>query len=187
MKETNQIQSYLTYEAEKKRFKLNKISIFWDIEWVYPFMFRNFPPLILEIFVLTLVIPYSFLIGNESLSLLSSGSSGDLTTDAFAIIATIILVLLVFYLIRRIIQDYSRYNRIKYFLIERQKVKIFQLVQQKEDASVIIMNQNNLNRLNLMGSFPLPAIFRIAPFIPPIVISVLGVLFALIWCSENRF
>ena len=68
--------------------------------------------------------------------------------------------------IRGISRSWSKYTWIRNLMIDRQQEIIHKLILQQADNLEILMNEQNLTRLEKMHPFPLPAIIRLSAILP---------------------
>ncbi len=44
LQEMGYMEEFFEYQKETRSFHLKKVSINWEMEWIFPFIFREFPP-----------------------------------------------------------------------------------------------------------------------------------------------
>ncbi|MFW9902712.1 MAG: hypothetical protein ACFFFH_00150 [Candidatus Thorarchaeota archaeon] len=159
----------------KTKFQLKKISTDIDLEWIYPFVFDDFPPLMFELLLLAFLLPFFV---STSISLYFA------ILDMIWVLILFLGALLILILFGfeqsglSIYRSWKKYNSILRSVISKQKEIIHYLILNKSDEMTIIRHQNNLNRLVTMSSFPIPQIIRVSAVIP-LVGSLLGYLIAI--------
>ncbi len=175
LSEMNLLQEYIqleTDESGEKHFKLRKLSVDLQVQWIFPFIFNAFPPLLIEIMFLSLLLPFSMA---TLFSLLIAIVEGNWI---IALGMTLVMALIIVGLYSNtltILRSWSKYTRIRNLMITRQQGILHHLILTGEGDLTILRNENNLSRLERMHSFPLPSLFRITAFIP-LIGSLLGYL-----------
>ena len=170
---TNLLNDYIqftTNKDEQNGFKLKKLSVDFQIEWIFPFIFQDFPPLLFEIMLLSFMFP--FLIATL-VSLIVALSTLDLLVSGLMLILFGFIILGVISNSTTIMRLFSKYSFIRNAMIDKQHAIIHNLALQGENDLSILRNEYNLARLVKMHPFPLPSIFRITTFIP-LIGSLLG-------------
>ena len=166
---------FLTEVNGKIKFQLKKISADIDLDWIYPFIFNDFPPLMFELLLLAFLLPFfvSTTIG------LYFAILDMIWVFMLFLGALFILILLGFEQSGlSIYRSWKKYSSILGTVKNKQQEIIHSLVLNKSDEMTIIRHQNNLNRLITMSSFPIPQIIRISAIIP-LFGSLLGYLIAI--------
>ena len=159
------IESFITFDEMngKKRFQLKKISTDIDIEWIYPFIFDDFPPLLFELLLLSFLLPFFV---STTISLFFA----IIDWAWFLVLFLSSLLLLILFGFTQsglsIYRSWRKYNTILNCLIYKQQEIIHSLILNKSDEITIIRHQNNLNRLISMSSYPIPQLIRISAIIP---------------------
>jgi len=159
------LDEYIDYNEVngRKRFQLSKISIDFELEWIYPFIFDEFPPLLFEFLLLSFLLP--FLVTSTISSFFAL-----LQLDLFTILLNSFLVVMIFFGFSQsglaIYRSWKKYNLILSSMISNQQEVIHLLILKKSDEMTIIRHQNNLTRLVSMHSYPIPQIIRISAIIP---------------------
>ncbi|MFX1538827.1 MAG: hypothetical protein ACFFDI_31955, partial [Promethearchaeota archaeon] len=171
------LNEFIAYNEDngKKRFQLTKVSIDFNIEWIYPFIFSEFPPLLFEFLLLSFLLPF---LVTSSISLFFALMQFDLLT---VVLNSFLLVLIFFGFSQSglaIYRSWKKYDLILSKMISNQQEVIHLLILKKSDETTIIRHQNNLTRLVLMHSYPIPQIVRISALIP-LVGSLVGYLIAI--------
>ncbi|MHA1994887.1 MAG: hypothetical protein ACW97Z_10120 [Candidatus Hodarchaeales archaeon] len=175
LSEMNLLQEYIQFgtdESGEKYFKLRKLSVDLQVQWIFPFIFNAFPPLLIEIMFLSLLLPFSMA---TLFSLLIAIVEGNWI---IALGMTLVMALIIVGLYSNtltILRSWSKYTRIRNLMITRQQGILHHLVLTGEGDLTILRNENNLSRLERMHSFPLPSLLRITAFIP-LIGSLLGYL-----------
>jgi hypothetical protein len=165
LEEIGVIESYITFDElnGKKRFQLKKISTDIDIEWIYPLIFDDFPPLMFELLLLSFLLPFFV---STTISLFFA----ILDMSWFLILFLISLILFILFGFSQsglsIYRSWTKYSSILSFMIYKQQEIIHSLILNKSDEITIIRHQNNLNRLVSMSSYPIPQLIRISAIIP---------------------
>ena len=154
----------------KNGFKLSKISVDFQIEWIFPFIFIDFPPLLFEITILSFLFPFSIA---TLISLFVAFFTSDWITGGVMIILFALIIAGTISASTTIYRSWSNYTKIRTAMIDKQYGIIHNLTLQEADDLTIIRNENNLTRLQKMHPFPLPSIFRITTFVP-LIGSILG-------------
>jgi len=158
----------------KTRFQLKKISTDIDLEWIYPFIFEDFPPLMFELLLLAFLLPFFV---STTISLYFA------ILDMIWVLILFLGALLILILIGfeqsglSIYRSWKKYSSILGSVINKQQEVIHSLILNKSDEMTIIRHQNNLNRLVTMSSFPIPQFVRVSAIIP-LFGSLLGYLIA---------
>ncbi|MFX0123852.1 MAG: hypothetical protein ACFFAE_09460 [Candidatus Hodarchaeota archaeon] len=159
----------------KKRFQLKKISTDIDLEWIYPFIFDDFPPLLFELLLLSFLLPFFV---STIISLFFAIL--DMTWFLILFLSSLLLLILIGFEQSglSIYRSWKKYSSIHYSMIYKQQEIIHSLILHKSDEMTIIRHQNNLNRLVSMSSFPIPQLIRISAVIP-LFGSIFGYLIAI--------
>ncbi|MHA2096963.1 MAG: hypothetical protein ACW98F_20310 [Candidatus Hodarchaeales archaeon] len=159
------LENYISFEKDTdiSQFKLNKISIDFQIQWLFPLIFDALPPLLLEISILSFLLPFSISVIVSFFVLLA-------TFDWFSFLLSCVLMVAVIFgyitSINSMIHSWRKYNWLRNLMIDRQQEIIHKLILQQADNLEILVNEQNLTRLEKMHSFPLPAIVRVSATIP---------------------
>ncbi|WP_455465271.1 hypothetical protein [Candidatus Hodarchaeum mangrovi] len=178
LEEERILENYITLERNDNAsfFKLKKISIDFQIQWLFPFIFDAFPPLLLEISLLSFLLPFS-------ISTIVSLLVYIIAFDFFLLIISCILMVAIifgfFTSIKAISHSWSTYIWIRNLMINRQQEIIHKLILQQADNLEILVNEQNLTRLEKMHPFPLPAIIRVSATLP-LLGSLIGYLIGLL-------
>ncbi len=163
LKETNSVDAYIVFEEGENRFLLRSISLNWDIEWIYPFLFSTFPPLIFYFVFLLALSSVSILmvISIIGMSLLLTSLNEFLVF--FGLIAfTLIILFSIGSLIKLTYTEWKPYNFVRTSLLDKQKEAIHYLILTKTNDSRILWNQNNLTRIRSIKIFPIPLLIRLS-------------------------
>jgi hypothetical protein len=183
------LEHYISFKRtdDAFQFKMKRISIDFQIQWLFPFIFDAFPPLLLEISLLSFLLPFS-------ISTLVSFFILFFSFDWFSFIfSSVLMVAVIFGFISSIysmVHSWRKYDwirnlmidrqqEIRNLMIDRQQEIIHTLILQQEDNLEILMNKQNLTRLEQMHSFPLPAFVRISATFP-VLGSFIGYLIGLL-------
>jgi hypothetical protein len=166
----NEYIQFSTNEDGNNEFKLKKISVDFQIEWIFPFIFQDFPPLLTEIMLLSFIFPFAIA---TLASLIIALSTFDFLVSGIMLILFSLIILGVISNSTTIYKSWSNYSQIRNAMIDKQQSLLHYLTLQGESDLTILRNENNLARLEKMHPFPLPSIFRITTFIP-LVGSLLG-------------
>ena len=166
----NEYVEFSTNEDGQKGFKFKKLSVDFQIEWIFPFIFQDFPPLLFEIMLLSFMFPFSIA---TLVSLIVALSTFDFLVSGIMLILFSLIILGVISNSKTIYKSWSNYSLIRNAMIDKQHAIIHNLALQGENDLSILRNEYNLARLVKMHPFPLPSIFRITTFIP-LVGSLLG-------------
>ncbi len=165
----------LDKKSDKRRFQLKRISFDFEIDWVYPFIFDDFPPLLFELLLISFLLP---LFVTSTISLFIAILSVDLV---YFLVMTLLLLLIFFGFGQSglaINRSWRKYSSILRALILKQQEVIHSLILKGGDEMTIIRHQNNLTRLISTHSFPIPQLIRISAIIP-LLGSMFGYLIAL--------
>ncbi len=157
------IENFIQYESEKKRFKLTKVSIDFQIQWIFPFLFLEFPPLLFEVLLLSFLLPFSIA---TIVSLIAAYFSSDILTIIISVALLALIVFGIFNSTFTIAKLWLNYHKLHKSMVNRQEELIHSLVLNSADDLTILRNEKNLDRLKSMHPFPLPAIFRLTAIIP---------------------
>ncbi|UCG00950.1 MAG: hypothetical protein JSW11_15200 [Candidatus Heimdallarchaeota archaeon] len=159
------IENFITFDEvnRKKRFQLKKISTDIDLEWIYPFIFDDFPPLLFEFLLLSFLLPFF-------VSTIISLFFAILDMSWFLILFLSSLLLLILIGFQQsglsIFRSWKKYHNILNSVIYKQQEIIHSLILNKSDEITIIRHQNNFNRLISMSSYPIPQLIRVSAIIP---------------------
>ncbi len=175
LSEMGLLQDYVQFVDDRNGqpvFKLQKLSVDFQVQWIFPFIFRAFPPLLIEIMFIALLLPFSIATlfsllvalveGNIIITLGMAGVLGLIIIGTYSNMVTII-------------HSWSNYSWIRNLMISQQQGILHQLTLSDDNDLAILRNENNLKRLERMHPFPLPSIFRFTAFIP-LIGSLLGYL-----------
>ncbi|MFX1505634.1 MAG: hypothetical protein ACFFDC_05920 [Promethearchaeota archaeon] len=153
----------LTELNKKTKFQLKKISTDIDLEWIYPFIFDDFPPLMFEVLLLAFLLPFfvSTTIGLYFAIL-------DMIWVLILFLGALFILILFGFEQSglSIYRSWKKYSSILGTVIRKQQEIIHSLILNKSDEMTIIRHQNNLNRLVTMSSFPIPQVIRVSTIIP---------------------
>ena len=159
------IESFIVFDEmnRKKRFQLKKISTDIDLEWIYPFIFDEFPPLLFELLLLSFLLPF-FVATTISLFF----AILDMSWLLILFLSSLLLLILIGFQQSglSIYRSWKKYSSILSSMIYKQQEIIHSLILNKSDEITIIRHQNNLNRLISMSSYPVPQLIRISAIIP---------------------
>ena len=176
--EAEMLDNYITLEINNNKsfFILKKISIDFQIQWIFPFVFDGFPPLLIEISLLSFLLPFSV---STLVSFITLFFAFDLPSLILSIIFIVAITFGFLTSINSISRSWSKYIWIRNLMIIRQQEIIHELILQQADNLEILMNEQNMRRLESMHPFPLPAIIRISTVLP-LLGSFVGYLIGLI-------
>ncbi len=147
----------------KGKFQLKKIPIDIDLEWIYPFIFDAFPPLLFELLLLSFLLPF---LVTTTISSFFAFLNVEWVTLLF-LGSLLVLILIGFEQSGlAIYRSWKKYSRVLGSMIYRQQEIIHSLILNKSDEMTIIRHQNNLTRLVSMSSFPIPQLIRVSAVIP---------------------
>jgi hypothetical protein len=178
LNKTVDIEKYIEFQEEEKRFQLSRMSIDWDIEWIFPFLFRYFPPLLFQIGVIAILFPIFIITLIPTINVVFSGLYLFDLADVIIVGYIIGLAFTIGIFFIYAYQKWRPYDYIRTSMINTQKEKINFLILKNAEEITIIRNQNNLIRIISIQSFPLPALFRIS-MIVPLVGSIIGYILTL--------
>jgi hypothetical protein len=165
----------LTEMNGKTKFQLKKISTDFDLEWIYPFIFDDFPPLMFELLLLAFLLPFFV---STTISLYFALL--DMIWVLILFLGTLLILILIGFEQSglSIYRSWKKYSSILGTVISKQQEIIHSLILNKSDEMTIIRHQNSLNRLVTMSSFPVPQVIRVSAIIP-LFGSILGYLIAI--------
>jgi hypothetical protein len=172
------LDNYISFEnnSQKKRFRLKKISVDFQFQWIFPFIFDDFPPLFTELLTLSFLLPFFI---TTTLTIFFA----FYTLDWVVIIVmspVLLMILLGFYgSSTSILRSWKKYHWIRNLLINSQQAIIHNLILDNADATLILLNYHNLSRLESMHPFPLPSIIRLSALVP-LLGSLIGYLIGVI-------
>jgi hypothetical protein len=159
LREMDLLEEFFILHKETQSFHLKKMSINWEMEWVYPFIFNTFPPYFHEMGEISI---YIFSLISLPLPILVSIATLNKNLIFLPILLGIALFLFVmaFWRSRKLIQTYRSFKIIQKILIKRQQDKLLHLLfQENVDQLLIHLNRENLYRLaserSIPTSFPL--------------------------------
>ena len=160
-----QIKDFVKFDETKKKpnFRLEKISVDFQIQWLFPFLFRGFPPLLLELLVLSFLLP--FLLATF-VSLFFALFNPDLFTMGVMFFLFILVSFGIGSNSLAIYRSWRRYNFIRTSMITKQQEIIHQLLLKHENELIILRNYENLRKLEKMHPFPLPGFIRVTALLP---------------------
>ncbi|MHA2111830.1 MAG: hypothetical protein ACXADW_08345 [Candidatus Hodarchaeales archaeon] len=152
LQEKEVLEEFFIYQKEKKAFQLVQMSINWEMEYTYPFLFKNFPP-------------YFHAFGELSLyvfSLISFILPTIVSITIFNVPMLIILIFLVslFFILvssraQKTIQLYRQIKNLQNRLIVQQEMKLVELIcESTQDPLLVHVNRENLHRLVHERSIP---------------------------------
>lgn len=171
LQENDILEEFFVFQSEKKSFQMIKMSIEWEMEWVFPFLFKNFPP-------------YFHAVGEISLYIFSLIS---LILPIFVTFSTVNVPILIFLLFlasfmfvlgssrtKKVIQLYGQFKNLQKQLIIQQEKKLVDLVcDDNSDPIIVHINRENLNRLvnerSIPTTFPLLPLSMILPIFSAII------------------
>ncbi len=171
LQEKDILDDYFVYQKEKKSFQMVKMSINWEMEWVFPFLFKNFPPYFhavgeLSIYVFTMI---SFILPTIV----------SITTFNIPILILLLFVaafILVLGSLRsqKILQLYKQFKNLQGKLVMQQETKLVDLIcNMPPDTLLVHVNRKNLNRLvnerSIPTTFPLLPLSLILPIFSAII------------------
>jgi hypothetical protein len=171
LREIDLLEEFFLYQKETQSFHLKKMSINWEMEWIYPFIFNTLPPYFHEMGEISI---YIFSLISFPLPILLSIAA--LKFDYLTILLGIALFLFVmaFWRSRKLIQTYRSFKFIQKILIKRQQDKLLHLLfQENVDQLLIHLNRENLYRLaserSIPTSFPLVPLSILLPIFSAII------------------
>jgi hypothetical protein len=173
LSELNLLDEYISYgrnEKGKPGFTLQKLSVDFQVQWIFPFIFNAFPPLLIEIMWIAILLPFSIA---TLFSLLVALFDSNLIITLGMTLVLAIIGTGVYSSTVTIIKSWMKYSWIRNLMISRQQGILHELILTGDNDMSILRNQNNLTRLEQMHPFPLPSVFRITATIP-LIGSLLG-------------
>ena len=171
LQEKDILDDYFVYQKEKKSFQMIRMSIHWEMEWVFPFLFKNFPP-------------YFHAVGELSLyvfAMISFILPTIVSITTFNVPILILLLSLSFFIFvlgssrsRMILQLYIRFKNLQNKLVMQQETKLVDLIcGMNPDTLLVHVNRENLNRLvnerSIPTTFPLLPLSLILPIFSAII------------------
>lgn len=171
LQEKDLLEDFFVYQKENESFQMIKMSIEWEMEWVYPFLFQNFPPYFQEVGEISL---YIFTL----ISFILPISVAITTFNVPILILLLLLTSSIFILgssrTRKVIQLYRQFKTLQNQLIQRQEEKLVDLVcDETIDRLIVHVNRENLNRLvnekSIPTTFPLLPLSMILPIFSAII------------------
>ncbi|MHA1978602.1 MAG: hypothetical protein ACW98I_16995 [Candidatus Hodarchaeales archaeon] len=172
LQEKDILDDYFVYQTEKKSFKMIGMSINWEMEWVFPFLFKNFPPYFHAVGELSL---YVFAMISFILPTIVSITTFNIPILIFLLSIASFIFVLGFLRSRKIIQLYKRFKNLQNKLIMQQETKLVDLIcSMTPDTLLVHVNRENLNRL--VNERSIPTTFPLLPlsFILPIFSAIIG-------------
>ena len=173
--ENDLLEEYIQFiqkENGNRYFKLQNLSVDFQVQWIFPFIFNAFPPLLIEIMLIAFLLPFS--IATLFSLIIALVELNWFVTIGMTLLLIIIMVG-VYSNALAIFRSWSTYSWIRNLLITHQQSILHHLILTGESDLTILRNENNLSRLERMHAFPLPSLFRFTAFIP-LLGSLLGYL-----------
>ena len=170
--ENGQLEEFIGYHNETKSFHLTKMSINWEMEWIYPFIYTTLPPYFQETGEISL---YLFALISFPLPLLVTIISGNLVF--FTALSSLVLFLgsMAIWRTQKLIQTHRTFRNLQHRLIIRQQEKLVHLLHAENvNQGLIHANQENLYRLSSERS--IPTTFPLVPLsiLLPLISAILG-------------
>ena len=163
------LEDYFIFRETK--FKLVKASVEWEMEWLYPFLFQNYPPYFQEVGEISL---YVFTMISFLLPVFVSISTFNVPFLILIILIASLILALSYLRTKKIIQLYSQFKDLQNQLVQRQEEKLVNLIcDEATDPLLIHVNRENLNRLinekSIPTTFPLLPLSLILPIFSAII------------------
>ncbi|MFX1254435.1 MAG: hypothetical protein ACFFCZ_22675 [Promethearchaeota archaeon] len=171
------LENYIIFQKDEDRFRLTKISTDWELEWVFPFIFTDFPPLLIEILLMSFLLPFSL---STLVGIGFAIAAQDLLTTIVPCVLMIPIIFGFYKALPAIYHILRIYYLVRKAMIIKQQEKLHSLILEKADELTILRNQNNLSRLLSRHPFPLPSLIRITAIVP-LLGSVVGYLIGVIY------
>jgi hypothetical protein len=153
LQEMGLLEDFFDYQEQAKSFHLKEMSINWEMEWIYPFFFDNFPPYLQEIGEITL---YVFTLISFPLPILLAIITSNLVLLAVFTAIPLSILFMGFQASKRFIQAYQSFKNVQKILIARQQEKLLLLMfKENVDQLLVHVNQENLKRLASEKSIPM--------------------------------
>jgi len=172
LQETDRLEDHFGYQKNSNAVYLKKMSINWEMEWIFPFVFRSFPPYFQEMgeifiyFISLLSFPLPVLLAIFTKNLL-------LLTIFLGLV--LFLSIMTYFSSRRLIQEYRNFKKVQQVLIERQQEKLLQLLfQETVDPLLVHTNQENMSRLANERSIPTSLPLYFLTILLPIFSAIIG-------------
>ncbi|MHA1543223.1 MAG: hypothetical protein ACTSQH_09630, partial [Candidatus Hodarchaeales archaeon] len=171
LQEKDILDDFFVYQKEKKSFQMIRMSINWEMEWVFPFLFKNFPP-------------YFHVVGELSLyvfTMISFILPTIVSITTFNVPILLLLLSLASFIFvlgssrsKKILQLYKRFKNLQNKLVIQQETKLVDLIcNMTPDTLLVHVNRKNLSRLvnerNIPTTFPLLPLSMILPIFSAII------------------
>ncbi len=171
LQETGHMEEFFEYRKETRTFHLKKVSINWEMEWIFPFIFKAFPPYFPETGEISI---YLFALISFPLPILIAISTQNLVFLLIFVSIAVFLGSMAFLRARNLINIHRSFKDVQKKLIEHQQEKLLQLLFREDvDPVLIHANQENLYRLSsergIPTSFPLLPLSILLPIFSAII------------------
>jgi hypothetical protein len=171
LQEVDTLEEFFIYRDEIQAFQMNQMSINWEMEWVYPFLFTDFPPYFhavgeISIYVFTMI---SFI-----LPTIVAITTYNIPFLIFLVLLASFVFILGSSRTKKIIQLYRQFKTLQNQLVMQQEKKLVDLVCESDhDPTLVLANRENLNRLvnerSIPTTFPLLPLSMILPIFSAII------------------
>jgi len=172
LQEMGILEEFFIYQKEKKAFQLKQMSIIWEVEWVYPFLFKTFPPYFFSIGEISI---YSFTLISLILPIFVSITTLNVPILIFLLFLASFMFVLGSSRTKKIIQFYRQFKKLQNELIMQQEINLVRLIcESNYNPSLVHINRENLNRL--VNERSIPTTFPLLPLsiILPIFSAIIG-------------
>jgi hypothetical protein len=171
LQEKDILEDFFVSQKENKTFQMVKCSIEWEMEWVFPFLFQNFPPYFQEVGEISL---YTFTLISFILPIFVSITSFNVPILLFFLVLASFILILGSSRTQKVIQLYRQFKHLQSLLIQRQEEKLVDLVcDETIDPLIVHVNRENLKRLvnerSIPTTFPLLPLSMILPIFSAII------------------
>ena len=172
LQETDHLDEFFIYQKESKAIHLQKMSIYWEMEWIFPFVFRSFPPFFHEMGEIFL---YIISLLSFPLPVLVAIITKNLILLAFFLVLVLFLSIMAFLSSKRLIREYQGFKKVQQVLIEPQQEKLLHLLfQEKVDPVLVHTNPENISRLASERSIPTSLSLYFLSILFPVFSTIIG-------------
>lgn len=173
LQEKGFLEDFCEFKKETSSFNLKKVSINWELEWIFPFIFNRFPPYYQEMAEIQLYV-FSFLC--LPLPIIISIVHFNLVLLMPLLVLAIFLLFSAILRSRNIIQLHFRFKHVQEKLSTHQQEKLLQLLfsDQDVDPGVLHVNRENLDRLRNERSVPRSFLVLPLTVILPLFSTIIG-------------
>ncbi|MHA2176336.1 MAG: hypothetical protein ACXABI_16050 [Candidatus Hodarchaeales archaeon] len=162
------LEDFFVYQDENKAFQLKQMSINWEMDWVYPFLFKIFPPYFHAIGEISI---YSFSLISFILPIFISITTLNIPFLILLLFLASFMFVLGSARTQKVIKLYLRFKNLQKQLVMQQEEKLVELVcDEQNDESLVHNNRENLNRL--INERSIPTSFSLLPL--SVILSILS-------------